>query len=110
MTTFESDLRRARLRRRSDFARAAALTRYEVPVEQLRDALQKAVERGETTYSEVARRMGWMKPDGFRVRRAVGIAKSYARRSGRQQQEFMSYDLAMALAEAIGVDPVDVGL
>lgn len=68
---------------------------------------------------EVAGALGWIHQgattvkgrDGRRVLRALGI-RPYSRGHGRGMvyQQTCSYKRAILLAEAIGVDPVDVGL
>ena len=80
---------------------------FEVPIEPLRDAFLRS---GLSTH-ELARRLGWVKPDNARVRRALGL---YPDRNGRGTQprlrETTSYDRALAIADALGIDPADVDL
>lgn len=47
----------------------------------------------------------WMEPDGSRVLRLVGM-----RTSNGAIHRSLDYDTALCLAEALGLDPVDVGL
>jgi hypothetical protein len=70
-----------------------------VPVGRLREAF----EASDVSASELARRLGWFKPDSGRVRRALFGLPS---RPGG----FVRAETAGALAEALGLDPVDVGL
>lgn len=67
------------------------------------------------SFSEVCRRLGWYcarrdrpsgrKPDTARLKRALGMQRDRGHFSWR-----IGYDHAARIAEAIGVDPVDVGL
>jgi hypothetical protein len=77
--------------------------------------LREAFEQSGLTLSEVCRRLGWycpkvnrpsLGPDTARLRRALGTqhhGRGYVNRR-------IGYDLAARIAEAIGVDPVEVGL
>jgi hypothetical protein len=95
-------------------ARAANL----VEVAPLRDAFLGSG----LSASEVARRLGWQRkhlhrgkyrqmPDASRVTRMLGI-RVYAPGRGYPSRARcgMSYENAAKLADAIGVDPIDVGL
>ena len=77
----------------------------EVPV----DGLREAFERSGLTSGELARRLGWTKPDGYRVYRQLGLTPHHSRGHVEFRQT-MSYDRALEIANALGVDPVDVGL
>jgi hypothetical protein len=89
----------------------------EIDITALRDAFKAS---GKTA-ADVARGMGWTckisprgKParrvaDGPRALRAMGC-KPYHDRNGPRTKRTCSYEMAVRLAEAIGVDPVDVGL
>lgn len=79
--------------------------------------LREAFEASGLTPSTVARRLGWMKysghtdPDVTRLRRALGIAPVIAARTGaRYTNQRIGYDLALLIARALNIDPVDVGL
>jgi hypothetical protein len=69
----------------------------QVPVAPLREAFL----RSGLTATEVARAAGWVRhqADCARVARSLGL---------RGSQEFVTYANALVLADAIGVDPVDV--
>jgi hypothetical protein len=106
----------------TEAARAAQRGR-EVDLRPLREAFLAS----RLSADEVARRLGWMRfprrrrggkvygpheeADGSRVKRALGLR---AHKSGQgsmpQLRQSCSYEMALKLAEAIGVDPVDVGL
>lgn len=83
-----------------------------VPVAPLREAFE---ESGMTT-GQVAQRLGWFRahdgfPDRSRFLRAIGVYHSY--KGGARRRYFRvntSYVTAVAIAEALGLDPVDVGL
>lgn len=72
------------------------------------------------TASEVADRMGWTRPgwkassrapDGPRVTRVLGLRDGSSRHvGGSKRQTHTRYETAVALAEAMGLDPVDVGI
>jgi hypothetical protein len=60
--------------------------------------------------SEVARNVGWLKtgkPDTARTKRALGLIANGA---NKKPQEKITYDNALALTSALGLDPRDVGL
>lgn len=85
--------------------------RFEIPVAPLREAF----ERSGLTAAEVARVLDWRDPrgriDGRRVKRALGIVPvAMGRGYGPKCVRSTSYERALKLADAIGVDPVDVGL
>lgn len=83
----------------------------EVPIAPLREAFK----RSGLTAAEVARVLDWYdhrsRPDSHRVQRAFGIAPSgmghgYAPKRIRST----TYERALMLADAIGIDPVDLDL
>ena len=76
-----------------------------VPVAPLREAFHRS---GLSLY-EVAVRLGWTRPDGQRVGRALGL-HARMNRGRRCRQNRVDYRTAAQLCEAIGVDPVDVDL
>jgi hypothetical protein len=80
----------------------------EVPIAPFRDAFLASG----LSYSELARRMGWtlVKPDVQKVRRQLGLAGSQGLVYNDKPREFMHYDIAVKLAEALDIDPVEVGL
>ena len=87
-------------------------TAERVDLKPLQDAYQ---ERG-ISPSELARRMGWVydtpgrrnRADSGRVLRYLGL-KPDVGRGFRKYRETITYDMLLALAEAMDVDPVDVG-
>jgi len=89
---------------------AETRTHREVPVAPLREAFL----RSGRTAVEVARSLDWYdkgRPDGYRVKRALGIKPSpFGKGYGLKCIQSTSYDRALRIAYAIGVDPVDVGL
>jgi hypothetical protein len=81
--------------------------RREVPVEPLREAFR----RSGLSSGDLARALGWMRPDHARVERQLGIKTAgRARGSNPYYIESTSYDRAVELARAMGVDPTEVGL
>lgn len=88
------------------------------PVGPIRDAFLRLASRNEVTAWDLAYRLGWERvstssgrrvPDVDRVRQSLGLVKqpsrgqNYVRQSIREQT-------AVAIVEAMGLDPVDVGL
>lgn len=90
-------------------------------------ALREAFESSGLTAGDVARRMGWTRRQGktrkdgrragpwmcadiSRVKRALGLNPEGGSRNGGKMRREIDYDTALRLAEAIGVDPTDVGL
>jgi hypothetical protein len=66
---------------------------------------REAFERSGMSLTELARRMGWSRPDQPKAGRVLG----YHRDHGRYRQK-LCHHTAVALCEALNVDPVDVGL
>jgi len=79
---------------------------FEVPVAPLRKAL---LESGVST-SELARRLGWVRPDSSRVARQLGILSNVDSTGRSYVRETTSYERALEICEALGIDPVDVDL
>jgi hypothetical protein len=80
--------------------------------------LREAFEQSGLTLSEVCRRLGWYcskvkrpgtGPDTSRLRRTLGM-QPHSSSYGPYVNRRIGYDLAARIAEAIGVDPVEVGL
>lgn len=84
--------------------------------------LAEAFQRSGLTLGYVCRHLGWTrpypdypnggKPDTTRLARALGLAPMWNPRTRRFDilAQGVNYDLAVRIADAIGVDPVDVGL
>jgi len=84
-----------------------SILRREVPIAPLREAFL----RSDTSVQELARRLGWMRPDGYRVQRQLGIRPgSNGHGYPARERETMSYERALEICEALGIDPVDVDL
>lgn len=60
------------------------------------------------SWGELCRRLGWVqvKPDTSRLKRTLGLSPN----SEGKLQESVNYETALLLCEALGLDPVDVGL
>lgn len=79
--------------------------------------LAEAVQRSGIPYAEIALRCGWTRNergkkrggDATRLRRRLGIAE-YTTRGKKHRQQFISYENAAIIAEAINVDPFEVGI
>jgi len=90
----------------------AGAARYrEVPVAPLREAFECST----LGAADVARALDWYdhrgRADGHRVKRALGIKPvNFGHGYGWKRIQSTSYDRALRIAYAIGVDPVDVGL
>jgi hypothetical protein len=106
----------------TEAARAAQRGR-EVDLRPLREAFLAS----RLSADEVARRLGWMRfprrrrggkvygphmiADESRVKRTLGLRVHKCGRDSKSRlRQSCSYEMALKLAEAIGVDPVDVGL
>jgi hypothetical protein len=89
---------------------------YRMRVGQVPNAeLREAFERSGLTPAEVAVRLGWVMPDGRgdgrRVLRKLGLLGSHRNREGRARvQRSTRADIAVAIADALGYAPVDLGL
>lgn len=76
------------------------------------DKLRKAFLDSGLSASEVARRIGWYssRPDASRVLRRLGVNPT--KRGGQRatNSTHIQSDAAALITEALGLDPVDVGL
>lgn len=78
-----------------------------IPVE----VIQRAFADSGLSQNEVARRMGWVRsptPNTDRVRRALGIKPTSGSRPKKQTS--VTYERALELIDAMGLEPVDYGL
>lgn len=80
------------------------------------DALREAFLASERSASDLARDLGYYRSmrgrqtaDEAPVRRALGL-RTYKSNGRVFRQRFMRYDTAVRYCEALGLDPVDVGL
>lgn len=103
--------------------RPVGVSRDQVPNDGLRAEFQRRKRTEDLSLAEVARRCGWERkrsrasrgnpeqrvPDSSRVARYLGI-NTYNSRGKTFRRRHINYDEAVLLAEAIGADPVDVGL
>lgn len=81
--------------------------RDEVPVAPLREAFL----RSDMTAGDLARALGWMKADHQRVARQLGLQHdTNGHGSPTRSRGTMSYNRAVQIAEALGIDPTEVGL
>jgi hypothetical protein len=70
--------------------------------------LREAFERSGLSATDVALRMGWLKPDCNRVTKALGITPYHMGHGFKpKHREHLRWDTAERLAQAIGMDPVD---
>ena len=82
-----------------------AAAHREVPVEVVRDAF----ERSGISAAELARRLGWTRPDGTRVQRQLGLIDNRRSRGSRAaRRATMTTGRAIEIIEAIGADPADI--
>jgi hypothetical protein len=81
----------------------------DVPVEPLRAAFL----RSGVTAAELCRWLGWLRPDGgpdtSRLRRALGLLPSTSHGQTKMAKR-IGIDRAALLADALSVDPHEVGL
>ena len=79
-----------------------------VPNGPIRTAVVEAVARGEHTYSGLARALGWTgRGDVSRLKRRLGLAPDT---NPRRRSRTMRRDIAVAVVNALGRDPVDFQL
>lgn len=75
--------------------------------------VRAAFERSGVSKTELAERLGWMRPNIDKLNRALGYRPDsnsrppYVRKEVRQR---MSYDLAARICEALNASPHDVGI
>ena len=82
-----------------------------VPVGPLRDRYRQLEARG-VTASDICRELGWFlggKPDVTRLKRRLGITPNISR-GERLLQTHMGYEMAVALAKAMDLDPFEAGV
>ncbi len=74
--------------------------------------IREAWERWGMTISEFARRMGFVthRPHVQRARKLLGLAPDHRGRGPGNRREHMDYANALRACEALGLDPVDLGL
>lgn len=78
--------------------------------------LAEAVEKSGISYGQIALRCGWVRSDrgtptgdATRLKRRLGLSE-YTTRGKKHRQQFISYDRAVLIAEAINADPFEVGI
>jgi hypothetical protein len=69
------------------------------------EPFREAFERSGLTITEVARRLGWTRPDQDRAGKALGLHRDHGTYHSK-----LCYSTAMELCKALGVDPIDVGM
>lgn len=75
----------------------------------LREAVQARIDAGEVTWSGIARELGFMRPDPVKIRRALGVQASFNGCGHRYHNMTVSYERGVAIAQAAGIDPVEIG-
>lgn len=94
-----------------------------IPVDPFREAFEQRRDRDGLTLSRLADELGWyrkrtgqrknagqMMADSQRVSRVLGITPFHDGRGHTSVRTALSYDLAVRLAEALDLDPRDVGI
>lgn len=79
----------------------------------LREAVVRVVGRGEVSWGEIARRMGWVngRADTPRVKKTLGLVPTPNGHGYPPSiRVLVGVDTAVRLLDAVGLDPVDVGL
>jgi hypothetical protein len=66
---------------------------------------REAFEQSGLSLSEIARRCGWTRVDQPRAGRALGFHRDHG-----EYRQRLRYETAVALMEALDLDPIDVGL
>lgn len=92
----------------NQFANGNQAAHREVPVQ----PLQEAFRRSGLTAAELARRLGWYRPDSVRVARQLGLISNGGRGHGSRpdMRKTMSRAKALEILDALGLDPVDVDI
>jgi len=81
--------------------------KFEVPVGPLREAFLTSG----ISAAELARRLGWTRPDTVRVARQLGLRHNHHGHGSRPYlRETTSHERALEILEALGIDPVDADL
>lgn len=93
-----------------------------LPNDQLREAVLKVIHAPDplrVSASELAVRAGYVRPgrqgpgDGSRLKRLLGITPTPSTKNGRRYKTYrqnIAYDDAVRIADALGLDPFEVGL
>lgn len=87
------------------------MSRELIPNDVLRERFRQLQVREGLRAEEVAVQVGWLRPgrncpDGQRVERALGLACDDRKRTRR----FVTYENAVRLADALRLDPYEVGV
>ena len=69
--------------------------------------LRRAFERAGVSKSDLAQRLGWMRPDIARVNRALGYRTDNLCDPRRPPRKRTSYELALTICLALGASPTD---
>lgn len=89
-----------------------------VPNAPIREAVRRAIGKGEVNWHELSVRLGWSREHGgythgdtSRLKRRLGIMPNTAARGyERYYSEYIRYELACAIIRALDLDPVDYGV
>lgn len=83
------------------------MTQPRIPVGPVREA----VERSGVSLRELARRLDWWRPDDLRVARRLGrLTTNSGHGGGRYYAKTIDCETALSIVDAVGADPVDLGL
>ena len=87
--------------------------RGEVPVDVIREYVERAMENGATA-AELAVRAGFLRPtgngDSTRLKRYVGLKPATDGGGRKAYRQTLTYPVAARLCEALDIDPVEAGL
>lgn len=75
--------------------------------------MQDAIERTGMSLPDIARALDWTttKPDTCRLKRTLGLRRRACRtKSAPVYSEYVSYDVAVRICDAAGIDPHLVGV
>lgn len=105
---------------------SVAVRRDRVPVAPFRDVFLQmepsrmngrwgwTMESCKDAANTLAERLGWYDrgvPDGPRVRRVLGLRQYHPSHGySQRQREHLTYEMALRLCDAMGLDPVDMDL
>lgn len=85
----------------------------EIPVEPFQRRFEELKSQG-VLAADIARKLGWVTPqgtaDGPRVTRRLGLRPHRNGKGKLTQTQQLSYGMACKLADAMGLDPWEIGL
>lgn len=81
-----------------------------VPIEPFRERYLELESQGQITAEQLSLRLGYDRPDRRAALRAVGLTTYPDGKYGKRTKRSTRVDFGLRLAEALGLDPHEVGL